>query len=239
MAPRKVFEGQPEAKMFAFDNGKDFKNSLVASLNGKILELNKDAKGYNDQELQTYLNNHKNIDEVEPKPAGTTTPSGATNASASYKFTDKLYEQDAPTKPSGLVDPSGKPISSEQNKQPDQNATKEETKPTETANTGGVPKGNLAPFATPVTTWINENLMGFSLKKLQGMKPPSKVGQEDAFTAIAKNTKVTDKPESVAKLLRNIVNLPPDKKPDLIKIRDIIAGATGKKPDDLKNDIPL
>jgi hypothetical protein len=231
--PRKIFEGTPNAQMFAFDKAKDFEVSLYNSLNAKILGMNKEGKGYNEQELQTYLTNQKDINAVETAaptnsgttnnpPVNTTNPKGNVNqnppdntASDSYfsKFTDKLFEEADP--------PATTPASS---------GTKQE---------GGVPNGTIANLTNIATTWVNEQLLGQSLKKLQGLKPPSKVGQEDAFTAIAKNTKVTNNPESVAKLLRNIVNLPPEKKNELTQIRDILAKALGKTPEDLKNEMPF
>lgn len=221
--PRKIFEGTPNEKMFAFDKAKDFETGLFNFLNTKIIELNKGQNGqfaYDEKALQTYLTNQKDINAVDPQqpvPAGKTEQAktnteiaggeaeGATGEKINYRLTDKLNEDETPQP----VDPNAPP------------------------------KGTIANLTTPATAWVNEELLGVSLKKLQSMKPPSKIGQEDAFTAVAKNTKVSANKESVAKLLRGIVNLPEDKKGDLIKMRDILATATGKSPDDLKNEIPL
>jgi hypothetical protein len=89
---------------------------------------------------------------------------------------------------------------------------------------------SLDNFKEPLTKFANEQLMGFAVKKLKELKPPSKVGSEDAVANIVKDTKVTDKKDSMAKLVRSIVNFGPEKKPDLLKIRDIVSN---------KDDMPM
>jgi hypothetical protein len=61
--------------MFNKDNSEGFKTTLVASLNAKIIELNKNNQGgYDENALKTYLDDKKNIDEGDPATTASTTP---------------------------------------------------------------------------------------------------------------------------------------------------------------------
>jgi hypothetical protein len=87
--------------------------------------------------------------------------------------------------------------------------------------------------------FVNEQLLGYSFKKLQAIKPPSKVGTDDAFLSLSKDSKVSDNKDSIAKLMKAIRDLPPDKKADLIRIRAELGKALGKTEDEMKKEYPL
>jgi len=55
--------------------------------------------------------------------------------------------------------------------------------------------------------------------------------------AISKGSKATALHQNLAKLLRNIVNIPD--KADLVKVRDAVALANKATPNDYKNQMPL
>ncbi len=256
--PRKIFEGTPNAQMFAFDKAKDFKAALANSLNAKIIEMNKGQNGqqpaYDENELKTYLEKQTNIDAVDPQQPAAPAPtepnqkdknatiasSGGDHVPEKFRYLNEEYEYDANGNPVSTRNKTATPPAegAKPAATPAEGAKPAATPPAKT-DPNAPPKGTIANLTAPATAWVNEQLLGASLKKLQGLKPPSKVGQEDAFTAVTKNTKVTQNKESVAKLLRGITNLPEDKKPELIQIRDILGKATGKTPDEMKNDIPL
>jgi hypothetical protein len=213
LAAKNVFAGQPEAAIFNFDKSEQFNANLINAVNAKVMELGKGA-GFNEQQLNTYLTQHTKIDEVQPAA------SGATNASFIYSKYNKIFEEMAPpTNQAATANP-----------------------PAAIANppaATGIPQGDLNKLKTDTEGILTNQIYGFTLKKVKEMKPPANVGQADAFDTVAKGAKVTNLYPNLAKLLRNIVNLPEDKKAELTQIRDIVAKATGKTPEDLKREMPL
>lgn len=228
LAPKVVYAGQPEEEMFKFDKSEEFNNNVMQAANAKVIELNK-ANGapYNEQELTTYLTaNSKDMAIVQPVAApGTPT------------IAEKPAEQKTEVKPTGKD-------AVNQNQQNTQFGDSfsyfggvklnEEADP---APTGTIPTGDVSKLKVAAETWVTENIYGYSLKKVKEVKPPAKIGAEDAVMNIAKGSRATKLPQNLAKLLKNIINIEDQAK--LIQVRDAIAKIQGKNPDDFKKEMPL
>ena len=195
LAAKNIFKGSPDEKMFTADNSEDFKANLPGFLNQKISDLSEGA--YDKNALLTYLNSQTDMDKVETAP---TNQSGTTNASASYNFTNKLYETN-----------------------------------TNTTN-NGVPQGDINKMKPAATNWVNQQILGDPVKKVKEIKAPAPAaGGGDPFDAIAKNTKATGNSQGLAKLLRNIVNIPDPN--TLAKVRDEVGKIQKKDPTKFAQEI--
>ena len=101
---------------------------------------------------------------------------------------------------------------------------------------GTPPAGNIEGLKTPATDWLTNGLYAASLEKVKATKPAiatALAGSKDPFTSVATGSKATANKENLAKLLRNIVNIPDTA--TLAKVRDAVGNAQGKR--DFKNDI--
>jgi len=241
LAAKKIFAGQPEAAMFNFDKSDQFNNNLMASTNAKMMELNKaDEPAYDETALKTYLDkNNQDINKVEEAPKQGTTPQANPPANPPAK---------PPTNPPAETPKQG---TTPQANPPTQTSVKssytsiftdklnEAGTTTGTTDLNAPPNGNIESMKVTASKWMADQLYGFTSKKIKEMKAPAKVGQEDAFDTVAKGSKATTLTNNLAKLLRNIVNIPADKKDQLIKVRDVVATAVGKTPEDFRKEMPL
>jgi len=203
----KVFAGTPEAEMFNKKNSEEFKTSLVTPLNAKIIELNKTgAAGYDEVALKTYLDAQNNIDATEQATTGGGSP---VNASHLYQSPNKLFE--ATPVPSTPATPAT----------PAEPATPADPATPAAPATGTPPQGDITKLKAPAIKWITENLSGIALKKVKEVQKPKGNAATDPFDQAALNTKATGNTQNLAKLLRNIVQLPTAA--DLAKVRDNLA----------------
>jgi len=217
IAAKKVFEGQQEANMFNFDKVDDFNKNALAACNAKMLEMNKaNTAGYDEASLKKYLESHPDMSAVQstnPAPTNTTVPPDQKAKN------DKMRGNTTENK---NFDDQHKLFEADNAPAPDPNAT---------------PKGDINKLKESSNKWISNNLLGFSLQKVKGIKPPAAANAaNDPFSIAVKNTKSTNYPDNLAKLLRNIVNLPPGILP---KVRDAIAGAEGKDKEQFKQEMGL
>lgn len=260
MAPALVFKGTTYEKIFSYDKAADFEKNLLPAATAKIMEINKKFPAYDEKELNDYYTKYnkdmtteeiKNIEGGEAAATGTTTGTEVPKKESTvFNYKDKLNELSA-GEPG-----SGQPINTEQNKPAEQKPAEQinttEQKPAEQPkvqpnqqqqNQGGVPKAKdpqkMTEMGNDVVRTINEELIGQSLKILKAIKPASKVGSDDAFLALSKDSKVSDNKDSIAKLMKAIRDLPPDKKPDLIRLRSELGKALGKTEDEMKKEYPL
>jgi hypothetical protein len=258
MAANVVFKGHPDEKIFAYPKAEDFKKNLLNAMNAKVIALNKDANMggpyWDEKALEQYLTNANNnkelswddVNKVETGGASPTTgtpggdknavkqnlPGGQPTEKYDYISKEKLNEEADPNaKP---ADPNAKPA--DPNAKPaDPNA-----KPADPSKPPELLKDKKLEGATQsLQKFVNEQLLGYSFKKLQAIKPPSKVGTDDAFLSLSKDSKVSDNKDSIAKLMKAIRDLPPDKKADLIRIRAELGKALGKTEDEMKKEYPL
>lgn len=100
----------------------------------------------------------------------------------------------------------------------------------------GVPQGDIAKIKEASTNWMVNELYGYSLTKLKAVKAPAAgAGGADPVDAIAKGSKATKHPENLAKLLRNIVNIPDQA--TLANVRNAVATQQKKDVETFKQEI--
>ena len=250
LAAKKFFTGQPEADMFNFDKSDKFTGSLVATMDKQITDMNNKDKAYDPAALQTYLTAHNKLEDVEkPVEQKPGEPAPVAEKPAEQKTGEENKQPVAnpekqPAPGRGGADLDNRSVNNnnfidklfEQDADPAVTAPADKTaaKP---AEPGALPDGDIKKLVTPSQEWLNKQLYGFSLEKIKKMPAPAKVGQADAFDAVAKGSKATTLFPNLAKLLRNVVNIPD--KNNLLKVRDVVATAVGKTPDDFKKEMPL
>lgn len=256
MLPANVFKGHPDEKIFNFNDAKSFEANLLQSMNAKMIELNKASQGvYDEKALTDYLKKNNNLDPpttqqpaeqkpaeqkpaeqkpAEQKPTATTgtpektpvNPGNASNTSTfdnyTQKFSSKLFElaaNEPNPNPNQPNTPNPTNTNQQTNQQQQTNTNQQGIKPLQGKD--------IKTFKEAVSKQLLEGLFGTIDKKLTSMKPPSKIGGEDAFFNLSKNAKGTENKETVAKMMRAINNLDKDK---LKQVRDKIKDVSGQDP---------
>lgn len=230
LAAKNIFAGNA---MFNFDNSEDFEKNAVNTFNAAVVDINKTAKAYDQAQLETYLKSSGNdinkVEQQQNEPAtagGTPVPAGGTpgNVSSSYKF---INEVRTPEQVRQNPDPP---------KLNQQNTTTPPSNQQPANQPGQMPTGDLNKLKQGASQWIMNSIYGPSVNKMkQAQKPAGGEAGGDAFSKVATASKATGNKESLAKLLRNIVNIPDTN--TLAKVRDGIARAENKDPNKFAEEI--
>lgn len=210
LSAKKIFEGQPDIEFFNFDKAEQLNSKILELSNAKIVEINKlSGNPYNEQKLIEYLKNSSDLNINNSAQTFTT-------EKKKIKLNDKLFEDINQNN-------NTSPAASNQQNQQQQNQQQ---------------KNQIEKLKETTKKWITEKLYLFSINKIKSIKTINKFGnKEDPFDIASKGSKATRITNSVSGLLRNIVNI--EDKEKLLKIRDAIALANGKTPEDYKKQFPL
>jgi len=231
LAAKTIFTGK-EGDMFNHDKSEEFTKNLVNACNAIMLEINNTSQAYDKAALEKYLKeNIADISKVQPAPEQQTNTTGEqqTNTTGEQQTNTTGEQQTNTTNP---VEPTKQNLSAEY----DFKDKLFEDEAAATTPQGGVPQGDVNKLKEGTTNWLTNNLFGYSLTKLKEVKAPAAgAGGADPFDAVAKGAKGTKYPQNLAKLLRNIVNLPDAD--SLGRVRDAIAGVENKDKEQFKKDI--
>lgn len=212
LAAKNIFKGD---EMFNKNSSEEFSKGIFESINAKMIELNKTSQaGYNEEQLKEYLTKNTDINQTENIDQQQQQQIKAEKKS--YLNYNKIYE-DVPIYNAQNLNQSNS----------NQANTDNQNNQTNTGNQNNTMlQGNINNLKNGSIKWLNENLYGLSLKKIKEIKAPTPAtGGSDPFDSIAKNSKATGNSQNLAKLLRNIVNIPDTN--TLAKVRDAIADARG------------
>lgn len=231
-APKNVFQGNA---MFQFDKSDDFNKNILNASNAVLFEVNKGIQPnpFDEAALKAYLDKSpEDINKVQ---------TGGTSAKPSYMTGAKDKVVPSPTGEGYNF--NGDKLFEIAASQPNPSGNAANITPTDTSQK---PTTEQPPQKSPIdilkeatAKYINDKFYQYSAQKIKEIKPPAKIGNEDAMLALAKGSKATTLHQNLAKMLRYIINV--QDKPTLLKVRDAIASDPNlkKSANDLKNEIPL